>query len=72
VRKEDVFTLMSGFPVTRLHYVATDGHTCHIRESIRDMDDGLFEQYLKYHFAICEREDMAGLSHHSLDVFRKD
>ena len=72
VRKEDVFELMCDYPVTRLHYVATDGFTNYIRESIRKMDDALFEQYIKYHFNICEREDMVGLSHHSLDVLRKD
>jgi predicted acetyltransferase len=72
VRKEDVFKLTSDYPVTRLHYVATDGFANHIREPIKNMDDALFEQYIKYHFAICEREDMLGLSHHSLDVLRKD
>jgi ubiquinone/menaquinone biosynthesis C-methylase UbiE len=72
VRREDVFELTSYYPVTRLHYVATDGFTRYMHESIKDMDDTLFEQYLKYHFAICEREDMVGLSHHTLDVLRKD
>ena len=27
--------------------------------------------YLKYHLATCERQDMVGLSHHTLDIFRK-
>ena len=72
VRKEDVLELTSYFPVTRLHYIATDGFTRYMRESINHMDDALFEQYLKYHFVICEREDMVGLSHHTLDVLRKD
>lgn len=30
------------------------------------------ELFLKYHFATCERPDMTGWSHHTLDVFRKD
>jgi len=30
-----------------------------------------FARYLRYHFAICERPDMIGFTHHSLDVFRK-
>ena len=25
-----------------------------------------------YHFAICERTDLVGASHHILDIFRKD
>lgn len=72
VRREDVFNLMSDFPITRLHYVATDGFTRHIDEAIKNMDDAMFELYLKYHFAICEREDMVGISHHTLDIFSKD
>jgi hypothetical protein len=35
------------------------------------MDDNTFSLYLKYHYAVCERPDMVGLSHHTLDVFRK-
>ena len=36
------------------------------------MDDAMYELYLKYHLAICERQDMVGYSHHTLDIFRKD
>jgi len=72
VRKEDIFELTSDYPVTRLHYVATDGFTRHMDGPIKSMGDTLFEQYLKYHFAICERDDMVGISHHTLDVLRKD
>ena len=71
VRKEDIDDLISGFAVTRLHYVATDGITGLIREAIDNMDEATFELYLKYHFSICERSDMVGMTHHSLDVLRK-
>ena len=37
-----------------------------------EMDEELFELYLKYHFTICERSDLVGASHHILDVFRKE
>ena len=30
------------------------------------------EKYLKYHFKTCERQDLIGLSHHTLDVLRKE
>ena len=72
VRKEDVFEYTRFYPVTRLHYVATDGFTRHMDGSIKSMGDTLFEKYLKYHFAICERDDMVGVSHHTLDILRKD
>lgn len=70
-RKEDIDRLMSHFPVTRLHYVGTDMATNYMRECVDAMDDELFELYLRYHFSICERSDLVGASHHSLDVFRK-
>ena len=72
VRKEDIDDLMSAFPVTRLHYVATDGCTLFMREAIDAMDDETFQLYLKYHFTICEREDLLGVSSHAVDIFQKN
>ena len=71
VRKEDIDDLMFGFNTERLHYVATDGFTRHMKETIADMEDKTFEVYLNYHYAICEKEDMVGITHHSLDIVRK-
>lgn len=71
-RKEDIDALMSRFPVTRLHYVGTDMATNYMRQTIDTMDEELFALYLQYHFAICERSDLVGASHHILDIFRKD
>lgn len=71
-RKEDIDKLMAVFPVTRLHYVGTDMATNYMRQTIDEMDDELFDLYLRYHFAICERNDLVGASHHILDIFRKD
>ena len=71
-RKEDIDKLRSEFNVTQLHFVATDGYTNHMRETVDQMDDRMYELYLKYHLAICERQDMVGYSHHTLDIFRKD
>lgn len=71
VRKEDIDELMSVFPTTRLHYVASDGCALFMREAIDRMDDETFELYLQYHFATCERSDLAGVTSHSIDIFRK-
>ena len=71
-RKEDIDALMEGFSVTRLHYVGTDMATNYMRQAIDDMDEELFDLYLRYHFTICERSDLVGASHHILDIFRKD
>lgn len=71
-RKENIDELRNGFDVTQLHFVAADGYTNHMRETVDQMDDRMYELYLNYHFAICERQDMVGFSHHTLDVFRKE
>ena len=70
-RKEDIDALISDLPVHRLHYVGTDMATNYMRDTIDTMDDDFFDLYLKYHFTICERSDMVGVSHHILDVLRK-
>lgn len=70
-RKEDIDALNSGFNITRLHYVATDLMTNHMRDVIDAMDDDMYAMYLKYHFAVCERSDMVGATHHSLDILMK-
>jgi len=70
-RKEDIDALMQGFEVNRLHYVATDLFTHYMRDVIDAMEKETFDLYLKYHFSVCERSDMVGITNHSLDVFRK-
>ncbi len=71
VRKEDIDDLMSIFPTTRLHYIAADGCSLLMREAIDAMDSETFQLYLKYHFAICEREDLLGVTSHAVDIFKK-
>jgi len=71
-RKEEIDALMARFPVTRLHYVAADGFTHYMRQALAEMDDDLYRQYINYHFATCERQDMVGYSNHILDIFRKE
>ena len=71
VRTEDIAALNAGFPVERIKLVATDGATNYMRECIDTMDDETFGKWLEYHFAICERQDLIGASHHTLDILRK-
>lgn len=71
VRVEEIDDLDSELPVERLRLVATDGMTNHYRALIDSMDDDAFAQWMEYHFSVCERQDMIGVSHHTLDVLRK-
>ena len=70
-RIEDINNLNSYFNVKRLHYVATDLYTNYFRKTIEEMDNETYNIYIKYHLKICEREDMVGISHHSIDVLKK-
>ena len=72
VRTEDIAELDEEFPVKRIKLVATDGATNYNREFIDAMDDETFSKWLDYHFAICERQDLIGASHHTLDILQKD
>ena len=71
-RKEDIDALMSGFKVTRLHYVGTDMLVNFLRGRFSELDDEDFEFYMKYHMNVCERPDMIGATNHMLDIFRKE
>lgn len=70
--KDEIFDLTKIFAVERLHFLATDGYTCHMKEAVDQMDDETYELYLRYHFKTCERQDLVGISHHTLDVLRKE
>lgn len=71
-RIEDIEKLRNKLNVSHLHLVGVDGYTNHIREVIDNMDDDTFNLFLKYHLSICERIELLGLSHHTLDICKKN
>lgn len=71
VRTEEIASLDAEFPVKRIKLVATDGATNYKREYIDAMDDDAFAKWMDYHFATCERQDLIGASHHTLDILQK-
>ena len=71
IRTEEIAALDAEFPVERINLVAADGAALYMRELIDAMDDETFAQWLEYHFAVCERQDLIGASHHTLDILRK-
>ena len=72
VRTEDIAELDAAVPVRRVKLVATDGATNYKREYIDAMDDETFAKWMDFHFATCERQDLIGASHHTLDILRKE
>ena len=71
VRTEDIASLDAEFSVQRVKLVATDGATKYMRQFVDEMDKNTFIKWLDYHFSICERQDLIGASHHTLDILKK-
>lgn len=71
VRTEDIQTVAAGLGVQREFLIATDGATNYMRDVVDHMDEELYELYVKYHLSVCERQDLIGATHHSLDILRK-
>lgn len=71
-RKEEIDALRSGLGVTQLHFAAAEGYAKHMEKPLADMDEETYQHFLRYHLTTCERQDMVGISHHTIDIFRKD
>ncbi len=72
IRTEEIAELDEAVPVTRVKLVATDGATNYMRERVDGMDRETFAKWVEYHLSTCERQDLVGASHHTLDILRKE
>ena len=72
VRTEDIAALDATVDAEREKLVATDGATNYMREIVDGMDEDMFSKWVEYHLATCERQDLIGGSHHTLDILRKN
>ena len=70
-RKEDIEALTKDLPVERLNFIGTDMAANYMSDIIDKMDEKTFAKFLDYHFYICERSDMVGVSNHFLDIMKK-
>lgn len=57
--------------ITILHQVASDGASELIEDRINEMSDEDYAQYLRYHFYICEKPELLGMTNHLLFVGEK-
>ena len=71
VRTEEIADLDAELPVTRLKLIGTDGFTNYMRDFVDQMDAYTFGKWVEYQLAICERQDLIGASHHTLDILQK-
>jgi len=70
-RKEQIDCLNNSLNAKRLHYVGTDMYSHYIPEVIDNMDEGLFQKYVKYTLTICGNQNLVGVSNHILDILQK-
>ena len=53
------------------HEVASDGASELLQKLVNNLDEASYQQYLRYHFYICEKPEFLGMSNHLLFVGRK-
>jgi len=63
--------LMSNHKIKQLHTVGTDGVAPWFRKDFLNISDEQYNEWLKYHFATCEREDLIGYSNHIIYIGEK-
>ncbi|MBE6945588.1 MAG: class I SAM-dependent methyltransferase [Ruminococcaceae bacterium] len=68
---DDCRALLRSGGVEILKEVASDGVSELLAEKINAMDEDNFVQYLRYHFYICEKPELLGMSNHLLFIGRK-
>ena len=71
IRPEEIAALDEEAGVERIRLVATDGATNYMRAVVDAMDEETFAKWVEYHLATCERQDLVGASHHTLDILRR-
>lgn len=48
--------------------IASDGASELFRDLVNGLDEASYQQYLRYHFFICEKPELLGMSNHLLCV----
>ena len=68
---ESARNLLHKSDINILHEVASDGASELLAMKINEMGEEDYAQYLRYHFYICEKPEMIGMSNHLLFVGEK-
>ena len=63
--------IMLNKPVNKLHMVATDGLSLHLKEFVDELTDEEFNEWVNYNLLSCERHDLQGYSNHMLYICEK-
>lgn len=71
MRIEDINELNEASEVSRIKIITPDGPANYLRLYLNQMDEEEFGEFIKYHLATCERQDLIGAAAHTLDILRK-
>lgn len=63
--------LLAASDITIMHEIASDGVSELLAGKINEMNDKDYAQYLRYHFYICEKPELLGMTNHLLFVGEK-
>ena len=72
VRIEDIDKLNKGCNLKREKIVACDGIANLLRVELNKMTEDVYNEFVKYNLSIAERQDLIGISTHTLDIVRKN
>ena len=67
----EIRELLSLSGINIIHEIASDGASELLQDKINGLDDEAYAQYVKYHFHICEKKEMLGMSNHLLFIGKK-
>ena len=71
VRTEDIERLNALCGLKRAQLVGADTFANYMRDRINSWTEPVFQAFLSYHYSICERQDIIGVSNHVLDILKK-
>ena len=70
-RLEDIDRYRRAAGLRRVLTVSQDGPVNYMREDFKSMSEEVFQEFLRYHWSVCERKDLLGASCHVLDILEK-
>lgn len=68
VRLEDIDELKKEAGLVRHKILSADGPADYMRRELREMSPDVFEAFMEYHLATCERPELLGAGAHVLDI----
>ena len=71
IRLDTINKLNEEVGLERIQIIAADGPSDYMRPILNKMDDETFELFIKYHLSTCERQELIGVSSHTIDILKK-